>query len=1381
MDASQVVEAVSILYTDPSPDRKSQANAWLTSFAATPAAWGVAASLVESAQSMEVRYFCANLLLSKARSDLSALPPDSGAELGAHLLRLVASYMTNSSVPPVVLSRVCLVVAAVALRSANQHALNASTLLDVVLRAADVAEKSEGGSGAQGLGGGGGGRGSASDQALAVVVAVLQGVAEEAEQLDRRNTEITLALIRTRFPDLLQIIQTYSQRHSPSLSSPSFPPHLPPHPPPMLSAFLRLLLTWLHLDFASVAQQPITACQLSTAFPFLWHFVLRSLASPHPPVAATSADILVALVGQSEAQGTLRHMVTRGQACSEEGLSAVAVAVAEEHPEALTCIPPLPSPLPPFPPSLPQHQMRTLRHVVTRGQARSEEGVERRGSGRGRGAPRGAHMPPSPSPSPLSSPAPDAAAPVISSILKALLDAWDVAQAQSGQWTHEARRAVQRGLSAVAVAVAEEHPEALTDPRAPEGVAVGEVVLACAAGGGGAWGGGEGGEGESAEEVEASADGVVEFFSAVNIVPVNERSEGYRGALFLRLAETLTTKVGGLVCLDGGGEGRGGEGRGGEGRGGEGREGMGGEGREGMGGEGREGMGGEGGDGRGGGGEGRGGRGGEGRGGEGRGGEGREGMGGEGREGMGGEGREGMGGEGGDGRGGEGRGGEGGEGRGGEGRGGEGGEGGDGRGGEGVDGRGGEGGDGRGGRGWEGGGGEGRGGRGGEGRGGEGRGGEGGEGREGMGGEGRGGEGRGGEGRGGEGRGGGGSVSADAVMHQLTAAYPPSFTSWADNQEDADAFYRFRDQLAADGLHMAFWLLPVEYMDRVGSSLQSAGTWQAAEASLFMLRSAAQAVKKRLLNLEAYGEREQRMAAVLGGVMVRVSRDAETGGFLASHPLLVDTCCLLIGSFADWLNLQPDCLLGVIGYLLKSLQVPEAVRSSAGAFRAVCARCAPCLNAPSLLQHLMTATLPALPSTSLPSNPLSTTPPGTRGSAQCSRCIQSRLAAQLAQMQTNETSGFGSSSDGGGRSSTGGGIGAVGSGGSGGEGVGESLSTQLLLLAAAVRFLEFDDALRRMPPSQQQQHHHQQQQHEALRNGGAHTPEQLQSQNHQQQQQQQQHPCIAVMEAAAPLVSDLLSSPRWRSHPQVITALCHLFRHSLLCLKHPSPPILPSIAPLVTAFEEHQHPAVLEVLALVLELSASAASAGGAAGDLSICHSALQACSISAFSLIQRGHLPHRPEVLSALFDMAYRYLLFAPHLLLQAPFLGALLDDAAATVAHGERDSAKSALTLLCFLLSPGKKALSSPAWISAQPVIITSLQHQGQPVVSSLLLAAAGKAPRDLLRPIATALYHLILFPDLHPLLPNWLVTALRSPDFQQGVPEAVGEGEMQLFCEL
>ncbi|GJP52608.1 hypothetical protein CLOM_g11715 [Closterium sp. NIES-68] len=632
MDASQaslqVVEAISILYTDPSPDRKAQANAWLTSFAATPAAWGVAANLVESAQSMEVRYFCANLLLSKARSDLPSLPPDARAELGAHLLRLVASYMTNSSVSPVVLSRVCLVVAAVALRSANQHALNASALLDVVLRAADVAEKSEGGVGAQGLGGGGGG--SASDQALAVVVAVLQGVAEEAEQLDRRNTEVTLALIRTRFPDLLQILQTYTQRHCPSLATPA----LPAHHPPLLSAFLHLLLTWLHLDFPSVGLHPITACQLSTAFPFLWHFVLRSLASPHPPVAASSADILVALVSQSEAQA-------------------------------------------------------------------------------------------------------DAAPPVISAVLKALLDAWDVSQSHSAAWGQEAKRAVQKGLSTVAVAVAEEHPEALTDPGRPEGVAVGELVLACAAGAGAGWGGGgEGGgeAGESAEEVEASADAVVEFFAAVNTVPVSERSEAYRGALFLRLAETLTAK----------------------------------------------------------------------------------------------------------------------------------------------------------------------------------------------------------------------------------AAYPPSFTSWADNQEDADAFYRFRDQIAADGLHMAFGLLPVEYLDRVGSSLQSAGTWQAAEASLFMLRSAAQAVKKRLLNLEAYGEREQPHGGGAGGVMARVSRDAETGGFLASHPLLVDTCCLLIGSFADWLNLQPDCLLGVIGYLLKALQVPEAVHSAADAFRAV-------------WPHVRR--LSSLPATSLiPSRPRGTTP-----------------------------------------------------------------------------------------------------------------------------------------------------------------------------------------------------------------------------------------------------------------------------------------------------------------------------------------------------------------------------------------------------------------------
>ncbi|CAI5536993.1 unnamed protein product [Closterium sp. Naga37s-1] len=693
---------------------------------------------------------------------------------------------------------------------------------------------------------------------------------------------------------------------------------------------------------------------------------------------------------------------------------------------------------------------------------------------------------------------------------------------------------------------------------------------------------------------------------------------------------------------------------------------------------------------------------------------------------------------------------------------------------------------------------------------------------------------------------------------------------------------------------------------------------------------------KRLLNLEAYGEREQRMAAVLGGVMVRVSRDAETGGFLASHPLLVDTCCLLIGSFADWLNLQPDCLLGVISYLLKALQVPEAVRSAAGAFRAVCARCAPHLEIRQALMEGQARVIASLPPATAAPLALSLTSPHIQ------------LAAQLAQMQTNETSGFGSTSDGGGRSSTGGAI--------------------------------------------------------------------------------------------------------------VITALCHLFRHSLLCLKHPSPPILPSIAPLVTAFEEHQHPAVLEVLALVLELSASAASAGGAAGDLSVCHSALQACSISAFSLIQvrrsqvslsrvslsqvslsqvslsqvslsqvslsqvslsqvslsqvslsqeepapapalapavagalstplnpplsppnilcypvhhpllllsltarspppstrgafspirhglslsalraapaaagalpggaagrgsshsgtrrerfrqvsahaallpalpgqegallpcldqssppslpspplpsplpstfapplplpllslRPSSPFAPPLPSPLLSLrpsspfapplpllllspcfcsplasALPLLLLSPcfcsplasalPLLLLSPcfcsplasalplLIPSTLSAQPVIIASLDQSVVSPPLSPLPFPLpsplplpnplpsplSPPFSPLPSPLPLasplsphtsippSAQPVIITSLQHQGQSVISSLLLAAAGKAPRDLLRPIAIALHHLILLPDLHPLLPNWLVTALRSPDFQRGVPEAVGEGEMQLFCEL
>eukprot|EP00850_Spirogloea_muscicola_P026970 SM013283S27072 [mRNA] locus=s13283:41:378:+ [translate_table: standard] len=75
------------MYSDPSPARKAEANLWLSALAASSAAWPLGLQLLES-ESVEVRYFCANMLLSKggrlaASAAAAAAAAAAGSESGA--------------------------------------------------------------------------------------------------------------------------------------------------------------------------------------------------------------------------------------------------------------------------------------------------------------------------------------------------------------------------------------------------------------------------------------------------------------------------------------------------------------------------------------------------------------------------------------------------------------------------------------------------------------------------------------------------------------------------------------------------------------------------------------------------------------------------------------------------------------------------------------------------------------------------------------------------------------------------------------------------------------------------------------------------------------------------------------------------------------------------------------------------------------------------------------------------------------------------------------------------------------------------------------------------------------------------------------------------
>jgi hypothetical protein len=77
-----------------------------------------------------------------------------------------------------------------------------------------------------------------------------------------------------------------------------------------------------------------------------------------------------------------------------------------------------------------------------------------------------------------------------------------------------------------------------------------------------------------------------------------------------------------------------------------------------------------------------------------------------------------------------------------------------------------------------------------------------------------------------------------ALPHLLRhAQYPPHFTSWDEDEQDEDEFYRFRDQQLTDVLESAYGMMRLEYLAAVMQLSQAAATWQQYEVSLYALRA----------------------------------------------------------------------------------------------------------------------------------------------------------------------------------------------------------------------------------------------------------------------------------------------------------------------------------------------------------------------------------------------------------------------------------------------------------------------------------------------------------------------------------------------------------------
>jgi hypothetical protein len=69
---------------------QEQANSWLNSFSRSPEAWQACMQLLEPSERPEVCFFCANMLLSKVRTDWHKLSAEQQTQIGA-VIRWVRS------------------------------------------------------------------------------------------------------------------------------------------------------------------------------------------------------------------------------------------------------------------------------------------------------------------------------------------------------------------------------------------------------------------------------------------------------------------------------------------------------------------------------------------------------------------------------------------------------------------------------------------------------------------------------------------------------------------------------------------------------------------------------------------------------------------------------------------------------------------------------------------------------------------------------------------------------------------------------------------------------------------------------------------------------------------------------------------------------------------------------------------------------------------------------------------------------------------------------------------------------------------------------------------------------------------------------------------
>ena len=597
------------------------------------------------------------------------------------------------------------------------------------------------------------------------------------------------------------------------------------------------------------------------------------------------------------------------------------------------------------------------------------------------------------------------------------------------------------------------------------------------------------------------------------------------------------------------------------------------------------------------------------------------------------------------------------------------------------------------------------------------------------------------------------------------AELPADFTSWEEADEDRDTFVRFREQILADLLDNCQAQMRSGYLAEVGAALGAASSWQRAEACVFAARVVASPLRRDILEPslagasgpDAEAERSSAMLEQLLGTVGEAGRAASAAGdagfaaiagsnVFGSHPVVVESTARMIGAYAPWLG---GTVRGharqetVLMYLLCALRVPAAFRHASHAFRSVCARCAKRLNNANTVTSLLDSvqkTLPAAPPKTTESSDGKKNDDDDRSAVieAIARVIASmpdpiaaadfakRLAAPVAARAREHMNAANLA-----------------------QARLDLLGAEVRLIAAAVRFLEFANLV-------------------DVRGAIV------------------EHPAIATLSAAWPTLSALNAEP-WRSAPEVVDALCEVYTRSLLCAKTAVAPLLPHLLEFMRdAFVAHRHPSCLDALAVAVEVfSAPDPTQPGASRvpDPNTANSfanVLLACAQAAHASLSQSPIAEQADVARATFELANKYALFAPDVLLSSPALQPLMGAACAAIGTNEREAVRAALGMISALIEPGRRAGSTATWQNGRGVVDAwaTSSGGGDALVRALLSAGGNDCPRHLLRPVAQLLH--AVRGRYGRSADAWLTSAVLSPSFPSP-NDPCDDDAKRAFCEL